>query len=378
MSGNAEVWRVLGASVRGTSHRRKGTPNEDAWGRWHSAEHQLAMGVVADGHGDSRSVRSHVGSRLAVESVRQVVEDRATRWGSADADRQKEVATASAKAVVARWRRLIAEDLMRNPLRAHEFDKLEPEAAEEVLLNPVVAYGTTMLMTIVAPDGIAHIGIGDGDILNVDTDGCSRAVFGEDSPYVANETASLCMDNPVDAVRVEVQNRAYSGDPALVLLCTDGVSNAFRRREGFYQLGADLIDDIEDRSDEAVAEDLPGWLEDFSSQGSGDDVTACILVAPAAEQDHDNMVKTEQQQAGEESPASSSLENWEQKTEPCDLPGNHSSERPVRPGSARLNYAGDDQQGWYSTLCKTLSDLFTVSADATNTSVKLSSEEEEQ
>ncbi len=334
MSGESDGWQILGASVRGASHRRKGTPNEDAWGMWRSDDGVLAMGVVADGHGDSQSLRSHVGSRLAVEAMRQVVREQREIWRGASRSRAEQLAQRSVEMVVRRWRTLVARDLMSNPLSPHEFDGEDVEHPAKVVLDPMRAYGTTLLAVVVTPRYFVLFGLGDGDLLIVGGDGSCEPVFAEDERLVANETTSLCMSTSIDEFRFQVLERGGAIRQELVLLCTDGVSNAFRHLNGFYRLGTDLLEDLYNRCARDIERDLPQWLEDFSHQGSGDDVTLCMVVAPdlratdeEASVNEDICVRPER---------SLNSTHWDQETEPCSLPARHT---PVQSGDSGL---GDD------------------------------------
>src|SRR3954468_9461547 len=65
------IWRVLGCSVRGASHRRAHLPNQDAiaWAAQPTGGGRSAILSVADGHGAAASFRSATGSALAVQAA---------------------------------------------------------------------------------------------------------------------------------------------------------------------------------------------------------------------------------------------------------------------------------------------------------------------
>lgn len=314
MSGKESATRVLGASVRGASHVRKGKPNEDAWGMWRSDNGAVVMGAVADGHGSEKSVRSHIGAQLAVEAARQVVAGEGPRWREATIDETRALSRKIPTSLVAKWQCLVAEDLLRNPLRPHEFDGLSEEARRRVVLDPARAYGTTLLMTIVVDSIRICAAIGDGEILLVQDGQCTPA-FAADERFIANETASLCLPDAVKEFRVSLVEEPANCRQGLVVLCTDGVSNAFRSTEGFYQLGSDLLLDLQERSDEEILQDLPLWLEEFSSQGSGDDVTLCMVMAGKDDESSSTSVRASGRPKTELIPLD------EAETEPCTFPG---------------------------------------------------------
>jgi hypothetical protein len=66
--------------------------------------------------------------------------------------------------------------------------------------------------------------------------------------------------------------------PALVLLATDGYANCFTDDEGFFQVGADLLDYLREGGPAFVEEKLGPWLRESSHDGSGDDITVGLAV----------------------------------------------------------------------------------------------------
>jgi hypothetical protein len=71
----------------------------------------------------------------------------------------------------------------------------------------------------------------------------------------------------------------YIGDPpALVLLTTDGYSNAFVNDDAFRKVATDILQMCQTEGWGFLQEQLPIWLEEASRIGSGDDVTAVLLI----------------------------------------------------------------------------------------------------
>jgi hypothetical protein len=65
--------------------------------------------------------------------------------------------------------------------------------------------------------------------------------------------------------------------PALILLATDGYANSFVNEEAFLQVATDIWEIIRDEGLATVTENLEGWLERASQEGSGDDITLGLL-----------------------------------------------------------------------------------------------------
>lgn len=276
-------WRAAGASVRGAAHLRSGLPNQDAfcWFPAGGAGPPLML-ALADGHGSRKSFRSEVGARLAVEAVQVVCHDFLSSW--------TELANLSAvsrwsadhlpRAIVRRWRDAVADDLAARPFASEELDALAddegPERRRQVVLDPVLAYGSTLLAAIVAGSFITYLQLGDGDILAVSDGGEVTRPLPRDERLFANETTSLCARNAWRHCRVVFQP-LFGPPPALILLATDGYANSFRDDEGFLLVGTDLLEMIRTQGLDRVHAGLEQWLREASQLGSGDDVTVGLL-----------------------------------------------------------------------------------------------------
>jgi len=282
--GHESEWRVIGQSVRGASHARTGLPNQDAI-RWRpeSGTGLLLVLTVSDGHGSVRCFRSGVGARLAVETATEVVQEfleslpapldlsAVKRWTQENLPR----------AIVRRWSEAVADDILDNPFTDAERVQLDIQVAlnkrRQVALNPILAYGATLLTVVVAKPFILYLQLGDGDILTVSEAGeVSRAPVPADERLFANATTSLCRRDAWRDFRGHFQ--VISGSPpALILVSTDGYANSFRDEAGFLQVGADILEMIRADGLDAVHESMETWLTEASQDGSGDDITLGIL-----------------------------------------------------------------------------------------------------
>src|ERR1051326_1371056 len=97
-------------------HDRRGRPNQDAVASARANEDPLVVvAAVSDGHGGDRYVRSAVGARLAVDTACSIAVERIAA-GTSITSLLKELP----KAIVSRWRELIAEELASNPFTLQE------------------------------------------------------------------------------------------------------------------------------------------------------------------------------------------------------------------------------------------------------------------
>lgn len=270
MTSAACSWRIVGQSVRGAAHRRRQQPNQDAVAWWpRDGASATAIVAVADGHGSERSPRSADGARLAadaaVEMLRQLLEGPEALDAAVLRRLGEDVLPGR---LLRRWRQAVRQHLA-------EF-VLEPSDADPASMEgPFLAYGTTLLAAAVTTDTLLVLQIGDGDVLTVSADGSVIRPLPPDPRLLANATTSLCSAD-LDDCRLIVQPLTEEV-PALILLSTDGYANSFPDDAGFLQVGSDLLAMIRQAGLAAVSAQLQSWLDETSSQGSGDDVTLGLL-----------------------------------------------------------------------------------------------------
>jgi hypothetical protein len=289
-------WQVVGTSVRGASHRRKGLPNQDAvrWWPTSGAGPPLAL-ATSDGHGSAKCFRSDVGSRLAVATALEVAAS--VLEGAPDGTLPDLPAMESiVEALARRWQGAVRAHLLAHPFGVDELDRLADgdgaSAREAVIGNPLLAYGATLTTVWLGETFLLYFQLGDGDILTVTADGAVGRPLPMDARLFAGQTTSLCAPGAWRDFRIGFQTFGRADRPALVLLATDGYANAFREDSGFLQVGTDLLAMIREEGLQHVAAGLETWLAEASDSGSGDDVTLGLLCrrdavagnAPAAQQ----------------------------------------------------------------------------------------------
>lgn len=277
----SKAWAVFSESVRGASHVRSGAPNQDAVRvDVPSSSRRAALLAVADGHGSARCFRSDQGSRLAVDVAirlsRLFLDD---LLGTPTASLKREIEHRLPSLLVREWRKEVDEHWRRTPLAVHEREALglkpeDPAPAD----TPYVAYGSTLLISAVSNQYVFHLQLGDGEILEVSgKPPQAYAPLPPDPSLIANETTSLCQKDAARLFRFGF--RPIQGvRPSLILVCTDGYSNAFACRDGFLQAGTDFLRLSREMKTRSLARCLKGWLTESSSSGSGDDVTLAMLI----------------------------------------------------------------------------------------------------
>ena len=267
-------WRTIKASVRGAAHYRTGLPNQDAVRVVRFNDDPALLVALADGHGSAKCFRSQRGARLAVSVAQQACAQlfklnslsQIKRWAEEELP----------KGLVRRWRERVDRLIDRQPLTPEELAPLDAASRRQVENQPHLAYGSTLLVVIVAPGFILYLQLGDGDILTVSAAGEVERPIPKDPRLMANETTSLCSAQAWNEMQVRFQTLA-GAPPALILAATDGYANSYRDEAGFQQVARDIWAMLRDDGDAAVKPHLKDWLNEASQHGSGDDITVGIV-----------------------------------------------------------------------------------------------------
>ena len=275
-------WRALGASVRGASHESEGLPNQDAIEIAEPMPGTIAA-AVADGHGAARHFRSAAGARIAVEcAIAAMREFSGALVGAASAERSRLVVDTVPRRIVQGWTVRVRAHLRDQPITEREWAALRASdgdgAIDQVKADPRLAYGATLIMALVAPGFVALWQLGDGDALAVTSGGETSRPVPSDGRLAGSNTTSICSPGAERDFRCVVLDSTTSL-PALLMLSTDGYSNAFRTDPDFLKVGSDLLQMIRAGGLDHVADRLPSFLREASDQGSGDDISVALLHA---------------------------------------------------------------------------------------------------
>jgi Protein phosphatase 2C len=272
-----DLWLALTASQRGAAHLAAGLPNQDAVATRHVRPDAL-VAAVADGHGHHRHFRSARGSQLAVAAACEAAQELAARLDEFEAAEPIESQTLRSlvPAITGRWRDAVREDLAADPFTAEE------EAARARSDDALVAYGSTLLLAIAGQRWLVLVQIGDGDIMGIRPDGRPLLPVPGDPSLDGQQTTSLCgrrAENDFRAAVVDTSTTALLG----VMLATDGYGNAQVAEPWPDAVSADLAELINDRPPEWLVGQVPLWASRCASaDGSADDTTIALLLAPSA------------------------------------------------------------------------------------------------
>ena len=157
--------------------------------------------AAADGHGDARCCRAGFGARVACASALHALSDPALS------------PEALAGAIRQRYERLCRRHLARHPLT-------EREQALLAGLDPLYAYGTTLVCARTDAAGTTLLRIGDSEVLALGPDGLPFPILAADPNCTGSATTSLADPDAETAARVA----RYDRPAAALLLFTDGYS----------------------------------------------------------------------------------------------------------------------------------------------------------
>ena len=271
MNDRSVGWAVAAASVRGSSHQRAGTPNQDAVAYAEVPGRVPGLvAAVADGHGGDRYVRSDRGARIAVNTACAVAQEAVLDLGSCHDEMliHERLSGPVIETLVARWRTEVGAHWRRDPFNAQEVGRagavLEPD--------PYLAYGCTIILGLFTSEWVGVVQVGDGDVIVVSA-GAVLLPVAEDSRLVGGQTTSLCLPTAARDVRVAVLTAPQL--PELVVLATDGYGNSFASSLWRNEIGVDLAESLNGQGLTGVSEQLPGWLAESAIAG-GDDVSLAL------------------------------------------------------------------------------------------------------
>lgn len=274
--GAQDLWLALTASQLGAAHQATGLPNQDAVAV-RQVRPDVLVAAVADGHGHRRHFRSARGSQLAVTVACEAAQELAARLDGYQtaAPIESEALGALVPVITGEWRDAVREDVAADPFTSRE------EAARGGD-DPLIAYGSTLLLAIAGRRWLVLVQIGDGDIMGIQPDGRPLLPVPCDPSLDGQQTTSLCGPRAEDEFRAAVVDTSTT--PLLgVILATDGYGNAQVADPWADAVSADLAELINDRPPEWLAGQLPLWASRCASpDGSADDTTIALLIARSA------------------------------------------------------------------------------------------------
>ena len=220
--------RTISVALPGAGHtRERGKPCQDAA----LAENYdgLVLLAVADGHGDPRYVHADLGSRFAVDAVREIVQQdvdpiKREMLAAGEGGGPEQVGRRLAASIVQRWYGRVRSylttigDGVRGSVSDGYSDEMKP-------------FGTTFLAALAWGGVCICMRVGDGDVLFVDENGKATRVFPLPPKEFGNATESLGANRRDAEVPQAMMSVRLERQPRFVLLCSDGVSDPYTPAE---------------------------------------------------------------------------------------------------------------------------------------------------
>jgi len=200
-------WRILGASVRGTSHIKSGRGCDDAHA-YRQQENGTLLIAVADGAGSA--AHSAKGATKAVQTALHAAETMLAQQIKPEDEDQ--------------WR--VALDWIFMTVRAKLVELTEDGEGQPGRL-PLREFATTLLFAIVTPQEIAIAQIGDGAVVVQDVDGNLQSLTLPDHGEYINETTF-------------VTNSDYLKHVQYTILPQRGIQSIALLTDGLQMLALDL------------------------------------------------------------------------------------------------------------------------------------------
>lgn len=285
-------------TAHGYSHIQRNQPCEDASASFRDENGRYYIAVVSDGHGQARSFRSAVGSKVAVEvtvdCLRELAEgtlgtpeDEAIFYRElleSPRDRILRIRQLT-DTILSRWYAGIQSDYETNPPTPEELGEFSEYYADSKRIPEI--YGTTLIAALRLPKCLILLHQGDGRCDVFYEDGSVDQPIPWDERCQGNKATSLCEESAYEAIR----HCVIDLDQTPVIACylgSDGVEDAYRDQEGthiFYKHLSCVLT-------EKTPEELDSWLEEFlpdfsangfcSNSGSLDDVSVAGIADPEA------------------------------------------------------------------------------------------------
>lgn len=262
---------VFNQSVRGSSHVQNKTRMEDFSASYQTEQKECSMIAVADGHGDSRCFRSHLGSQFAVEiaidQFKAFFEALRLHPDMSVQNIKNNLYNVFSNNIFKGWKKKCLDHYKENPFTNEEIS-LCPEVAEYDILH---VYGSTLIAAMLYQNHLIILQQGDGHVVMAYEDGHFDMPVALDARCVGNVTTSLCDIDAEEKFTLSLFDTKQNKISAC-FIGTDGVEDSFANDQltmSFYmKLAKEFVNHRLD-----LAQDF----SKLSELGSHDDISvACI------------------------------------------------------------------------------------------------------
>lgn len=277
-------YAIFTQSVRGSSHIRKDIPREDYGIKLD--EDGIKVFAVADGHGDSRCCRAHIGSELIckiaateLKEFAQIIQKESWENRLFNTDECDKLIETLVTSIIGKWGNATNDEFEHNPLSENELlaaSDLNIDFSLGIGIEKL--YGTTFIAGLLTDKYLLLLQQGDGRCDVFDETGKVSQPIPWDDRCVGTGTTSVCDNDAIQSTRYHLID--LSKNPIIACIAgTDGVEDSFplsmERVHAYYR---DIIIYCCNEGVERLEEHLESELSELSENGSADDVTVSGIV----------------------------------------------------------------------------------------------------
>jgi len=274
-----KLYRAIGGSVKGATHRHNRKPNQDSCSFPKKLEGPSLSVAISDGHGADEYVRSDFGSHAAAVVGRKALAAvfAAKSKPNRSAVTHELLTTHAPKTIHREWIRRVEGHLQDFPFSELELCHLPAAQELEVRRRPVLAYGCTLLAASVSETAGALVRIGDGTIAVMNASGELVQPFTENNTPGDDRTESLCARDATKSIETHFLDFS-DGAPRCIVLATDGYTKSFASATDAATGLARLYEHVETHGVEDLERNFKEMLERTTESGSGDDTSVAMIV----------------------------------------------------------------------------------------------------
>lgn len=277
----------------------------------HISFENVAIAVVADGHGSSRCFRSDIGSKAAVDATENTLKSYMKNLSEAVIDPEdfKIELHKIVKQIINRWFATVMKDEEANPIiEDPKLERIAEKYKERYINNPDYrshAYGTTLMIAVHCENYWFGFQVGDGKCVVLYEDGLWKMPIPWDDRCSFNLTTSICDDDSLSSFRywfgIKESDGSYTeyvygvdgqgrdlpvplktiSRPLAIFVASDGVEDSYPSVNNdkyiinFYR---NRIIELTDNGFDSFKEQIDNFAKRFADRESTDDVSiACIL-----------------------------------------------------------------------------------------------------
>lgn len=277
-------YEIFTQSVRGFSHIKKDIPREDSGIKLN--EDEIKVFAVADGHGDPRCCRAHIGSDLickiaATEMKEFALTIQKEDWTDKLFDSREflKLIRTLVTSIIGKWGNAVNDEFEHNPLTNEELSAtsgLGIDSSSSLGIEKI--YGTTLIAGLITDRYLLLIQQGDGRCDVFDAQGVVSQPIPWDERCVGTGTTSVCDNDAIQSTRYHIID--ITKTPVIACIAgTDGVEDSFpMSMERVHAYFRDLIAYCCTEGTEGLELYLERELSELSKNGSTDDITVSGII----------------------------------------------------------------------------------------------------